>query len=248
MLVDTHCHIHDEDYPLDQSEALARAAASGVKKVIVIGTTTVDSARAKAFAESHENVFWTFGYHPSEYHGDLKLLKRELDGAKELIKSPKLVAIGEVGLEYHFSPYDRQAQIQLLETMLQLACDHHLPVSFHVRDAFDDFWPIIENFKLRPSVLHSFSDSQAVMERGIRAGFYFGMNGLATFADLPHPPIERIVLETDAPFLTPKPFRGKINTPERIVAIANWVAAHYGLSPSEVARITTKNAQQIFNI
>lgn len=247
MLIDTHCHLHDADYPLDSEAVLRAASARAVQKIIVIGTSPEDSARACSFAESHEDVFWAFGYHPNEFRGDFNKLHQDL--AAFSLKSPKLVAIGEIGLDYHFAPFDRSAQIKLLETMLQFACDHKLPVSFHVRDAFMDFWPIIDNFpRLLPSVLHSFSDSDTTLLEALRRGFYFGVNGLATFANIPHPPLERVVLETDAPYLTPKPFRGKINSSEHIADIAAWASAFYAVSPSAVADITTKNAQKIFKL
>ncbi len=222
---------------------------NGVEKCIVIGTDPHDSVVARDFALKHDEVWWTYGYHPNDYDGNREKLTTDLKNAtSEALKSPKLVAIGEIGLDYHFDGYNADWQQYLLENMLQIAQDHKLPVSFHIRDAFDDFWPIFDNFHLPTSVLHSFSDSAENLKKGMERGLYFGVNGLATFAKIPIAPLERIILETDAPFLTPKPFRGTINRPGYIKNIADWAAGYYGVSPAEIAKITTANAEKLFKI
>ncbi len=250
MLVDTHCHIHDQnffgDYPTE--EILSHMHTNGVDKCIVIGTDPVDSANAQAFASQHAEVWWTFGYHPNDYDGDKAKLEADLRAAKPLLGDNRLVAIGEIGLDYHFDGFNKDFQRYLLENMLQIAQDYQLPVSFHIRDAFDDFWPILDNFHIPTSVLHSFSDSKKNLRAGLDKGFYIGVNGLSTFADLAHAPLEKIVLETDAPFLTPKPFRGKINKPGYIKDIAEWAAEYYQQDFEAVSRITTENAEKIFKI
>lgn len=248
MLVDSHCHLHDKEYPLPVEEVIRKCHENTVDKIIVIGTSPEDSAQACNFAQEHEEVSWTYGYHPEEYHGDKARLEQELKDAKKYLSQAKLVGIGEIGLDYHFPPTDKAAQIYLLENMLQIAQDMKLPVSFHVRDAFEDFWPIFDNFKLPPSVLHSYTDDEKNMEQGLKRGLYFGVNGIATFAKIAHPPLERILLETDAPYLTPKPFRGKINESAYILQIAEWAAEYYQVSLDEVAAITTKNAELIYKI
>ena len=247
MLIDSHCHLHD-DFPIPIDEALAKSHQNGVDKIIVIGTSPEDSAKACNFAAEHDEVHWTFGYHPEEFDGDRGKLEKALEAAKTILKDKKLVGIGEIGLDYHFPPTDKEAQWFLLENMLQIAQDMKLPVSFHVRDAFEDFWPIFDNFKLPTSVLHSYTDSEENMAQGLKRDLYFGVNGIATFANIAHPPIERVVLETDAPYLTPKPFRGKINESAYIRNIAEWAAEYYKLSLDEVANITTKNAELIYKI
>lgn len=247
MLIDSHCHLHD-NFPIPVEEAIAKSHANGVDKIIVIGTSPEDSAQACNFAQEHKEVSWTYGYHPEEYHGDKVRLEQELEEAKKYLSQAKLVGIGEIGLDYHFPPTDKAAQIYLLENMLQIAQNMGLPVSFHVRDAFDDFWPIFDNFHLKPSVLHSFTDSEKNVEEGLKRGLYFGVNGIATFAKIAHPPLERVLLETDAPYLTPKPFRGKINESAYILHIAEWAAEYYQVSLDEIAEITTKNAEFIYKI
>jgi TatD DNase family protein len=160
-----------------------------------------------------------------------------------------LIAIGEIGLDYHYEGYNREKQIRLFEEMLQLAVDHDLPVSFHVREAFSDFFPVVANFPKVRGVVHSFTDSKKVLRRILaETDFYVGVNGLATYSTLPTPPLERILLETDAPFLAPVPHRGGTNEPAFIANIAQWLAQKLEVSETEVARTTTSNVRKLFGI
>ncbi len=157
------------------------------------------------------------------------------------------IAIGEVGLDYHYEGYDREKQIRLFEEMLQLAVDNNLPVSFHVREAFDDFFPVVANFPTVRGVVHSFTDNKKVLRRILtETDFYVGVNGLATYSTLPMPPLERILLETDAPFLAPVPHRGGVNEPAFIADIADWLARKLEISREEIERATTENAGKLF--
>ena len=236
MLIDTHCHIHDGEYPLSADEALARAREAGVERVIVVGACPSDARVAQEFAAGREGVFWAYGYHPNEKEEDLEWFFDE-----------KLVSIGEIGLDYHYEPFDRAAQIRRLEMMLDLAVRKKLAVNFHVRDAFFDFWPIVDGFQLpRGAVLHSFSDNEENLKQAIDRGMFVGVNGMVTFTELPLPPLEWMVLETDAPFLTPVPFRGKINEPSYVKNIAEKVAAKLQKRLDEVEEITTANAEKLF--
>lgn len=238
MLIDTHCHLHDREFftEAQAEEMLERAHKKGVKKIICIGTSPEDSLAARDFAASHDGVYWTYGVHPSE------------NNTKNLFeKDSKLVAIGEVGLDYHYEGYNREAQIRLFEEMLQLATDNDLPVSFHVREAFDDFFSIIANFPDIRGVVHSFSDNKKNLKRILsETNFCIGVNGMATYSTLPTPPLERILLETDAPFLTPKPFRGIINECGYIREIAKWLSEKLAVDFEIIERETTKNAEKLF--
>ena len=239
MLIDTHCHLHDHEFFSDEQAlmALELAQKDGVEKVICIGTSPEDSLAARDFASQHENVYWTYGTHPGNV----------VKNCDKFIKNEKLVAIGEVGLDYHYEGYDREAQIKLFEEMLQLAIDNDLPVSFHVREAFNDFFPVVANFPKLRGVVHSFTDSKKVLRRILgETEFYVGVNGLATYSTLPLPPLERIILETDAPFLAPVPHRGETNQPAYIKDIAEWLAGKLELSIKEVAKATTNNAHNLF--
>ena len=246
-LIDTHCHLHDREFFSEtQAEGILKTAtARGVKQIICIGTSHADSLNASAFAAAHSDVFWTYGIHPESAD----------DYTIDCQPDDKLVAVGEIGLDYHYAGYDRAAQIKLLEQMLDLALKLELPCSFHVRDALPDFFAVVRNFSgLKPSVLHSFSDTKESLKHALEQGFYIGINGLITFADLDcfeqiTPDfLDRCILETDAPFLTPEPNRGKINEPGNIADIATWLSRKLGVSEEIIAEKTTSNARQIFHL
>jgi len=268
MLVDTHCHLHDREFFTEEQalEMLKKARENDVQKIICIGTSHEDSSAAAEFAARHKNVYWTYGIHPNEAGREKSpFSERSLapvvtglghsvfstseNMLLERTFSPRPVAIGEVGLDYHYEGYDREAQIRLFEEMLQLAVDNGLPVSFHVREAFDDFFPVVANFSEVRGVVHSFTDNKKVLRRILNeTGFYIGVNGLATYSTLPLPPLERILLETDAPFLAPVPHRGETNQPAFIANIAKWLTEKLGASKAEVAQITIANANALFGL
>lgn len=243
-LIDTHCHLHDQEWftPEQAEEFLRRAHDEGVDQAIVIGTDPTDSKAAEEFAAAHEGVFWTYGVHP-EHAGKFSEVVPKFDKLPE-----KLVAIGEVGLDYHYEGYDRTKQIQLFEQMLQLAKDNGLPVSLHIREAFEDALAVLDNFPEVTGVVHSFTGSKKCLRAALERGFYIGVNGLATYTTPPLPPIEKMLLETDAPFLTPVPFRGKINSPAMVRIIAEYLAGKMGVAVETLAEQTTNNAQQLFHL
>jgi TatD DNase family protein len=252
MLVDTHCHIHEPSYSPDVDEVLHRGQAVGVEKVICVGTNELSSRQAVEFAAERDGVFASIGVHPhdtKEGWGDIAVI------ADSEHKSSKLVAIGEIGLDYFYTHSPRETQIRALEEQLDIAVKYDLPVIFHVREAFEDFWPIFDNFPGLRGVLHSFTDTEKNMEAGVKRGLYIGVNGISTFTKdqlqqqmFARIPLEKMLLETDAPFLTPSPFRGTINEPAYIRRIAEYHAEGRGLSLVEVAAATTANATALFAI
>lgn len=254
MFVDTHCHLHDLEFftPEQQIDFLHDAQSHKVEKIICIGTNPADSKVAADFAQKHPNVFWTYGVHP-EFASRYTKTELAIDksGSREnsiLFSRDHLVAIGEIGLDYHYEPYDRSAQIKLFEQMLQLALDLKLPVSLHIREAFDDAFAVLANFSDLRGVVHSFTGSKRELKTALDRGFYIGVNGLATYATLPLPPLDRILLETDAPFLTPVPFRGTINKPGYVQLVAAYLAGKMGVAEVEIMEQTTQNAQNLFQI
>lgn len=237
---------------------IVRAHAAGVQKMICIGTSHEDSLEACDFATTHakDGVLWSYGIHPDEAEsGESPIVRSEIftkvgdkASTRELALS-RPVAIGEVGLDYRNGQAKRKQQIALFEQMLQLASDLRLPLIFHIRDAFDDFFAILANFPALTGVVHSFSDSPENLKKSLNYNFYVGVNGLATFAEhLPLPPLEKMLLETDAPFLTPVPFRGTINEPAHIKDICAYISKITGESEAQVAEVTTKNAERLFQI
>lgn len=241
---------------------IEHAKTNGVEKIVCIGTSHEDSLAARDFAESHENVYWTYGIHPENATNEVHSGSRPAGpspwaaGANPraaALRNPpnqtSLVAIGEVGLDYHYDGYDRDAQIKLFREMLELAKANDLPVSFHVREAYDDFFEVIKDYPEVRGVVHSFTDSKKNLKRILNeTSFYVGVNGLATYSTLPTPPLERIVLETDAPFLTPTPFRGIINECAYVRNIAEWLSEKLGVDLETIERETTKNAERLYRI
>ncbi len=249
-LIDSHCHIHDlKFFPEGREEAYLRSIAAGVG-LICVGTDQADSRAAVEFVSTREGAWAVVGVHPHDTKDgidDIGVLLKE--------KPAKVVGIGEIGLDYFYDHSPRDVQIAALEQQLQWALDYNLPVSFHVREAFDDFWPIFHNFPGVRGVLHSFTDSQTNVEKAFENGLFIGVNGISTFTKsleqqqmYAQIPLEKLLLETDAPFLTPAPFRGKINEPCYVERVAEHTATLRDVSTDEVAAVTTDNAKRLFDI
>ena len=249
MLVDTHCHIHELDYSIPVEDTFSHADESGVGSLICVGTSEISSRDAIAFSEKHSRSYASVGVHPHDTKDGYAAI-RELAGS-----SAKVVAVGEIGLDYFYTHSPKELQIQALNDQLQIASDYNLPVIFHVREAFDDFWPIFDSFKGIRGVLHSFTDSSENLQKAIDRGLYIGVNGISTFtkdetqkATFDSIPLENLLFETDAPFLTPAPFRGKVNEPAFVKNIAEYHAKRRGIPVIEIANATTTNAQALFAI
>jgi len=236
-LIDSHCHLHDTDFFTDNREQFYKETVEANIGMICVGTDQRSSCQAVEFAVNHESSWAAIGVHPHDTKdgwGDVKTL---LENKTE--NSP-IVAIGEIGLDYYYNNSPRETQIEGLEAQLQMAIDYNLPVSFHVRDGakdqpsvWDDFWPIFDNFHGLRGVLHSFTDTRDNLEKGFSRNLYVGLNGISTFTKdqlqkelFASIPLERLLLETDAPFLTPAPFRGNINKPEYVRLVAEYWAKH----------------------
>ncbi len=250
-LIDTHCHIHDSEFFLEnREEAYALSREAGVT-MICVGTNAQSSREAVEFCHTHEASYPVVGIHPHDAKDNLAADIRALVEANK----DRVVGIGEIGLDYFYDHSPREVQMVRLREQLQIASDYNLPVSFHVREAFADFWPILDEFPAIRGVLHSFTDSQANLDEALARGLYIGVNGISTFTKdeaqqrlFKEVPLEKIVLETDAPFLTPKPFRGKMNLPAYVGRVAEHQAKLKNVSPTDVLRITTANAKSIFGI
>lgn len=249
-LIDTHCHIHSADYPLDGLEALERARAGGVEKLICVGTDAPDSALAVEFAEAH-GTYASIGLHPHDAtHG-----QPAIAALKKLAARPAVVAVGECGLDYYYGHSPREQQVAMLRTQIEIALEHGLPLIFHVRDAFDDFWPVFSGYTGLRGVLHSFTDSRENMEKAVGQGLFIGVNGISTFTKDPLQkemfaaiPVEKLVLETDAPFLTPVPLRGRVNEPAFVTHVASFHADLHTLTLEELSAATSQNATTLFNL
>ncbi len=247
-LIDTHCHIHSSDYKLNADEAYNRALKESIIKMICVGTSVDDSRLAISFASNHENAFASVGVHPHE-------AKHGINGLQDIVGKNKVVALGEIGLDYFYSHSEHDQQIAIFEQQLQIAKDNNLPVIFHVREAFDDFWPVINNFPGIRGVLHSFTDNMNNLEKALELGFYIGVNGISTFtknidqqAMFSQIPVDSLLLETDSPYLTPKSRRGNVNEPVFVREVAEYISAEQSTPVDELATRTTYNATNLFHI
>lgn len=256
-LFDTHQHIHFSDYELDPDKVLHDAAAAGVTRSLCVGCTLEDSKLGIAMAAKYDNVWASIGLHPheaKEYVHDEKALQE----FHSLASKPKVLAIGEIGLDYFYNHSDMEDQAKLLRFQLSVAQEHDLPVIFHVRDAFDDFWPIFDEFSnsfdLR-GVIHSFSAGAKELDQILSRGLLVGLNGIMTFTKnqdqleaVKRIPLDKIVVETDAPFLTPTPYRGTICQPKHVAVTAEFLSKLRGESMDEFSKATTNNALRLFRI
>ena len=257
MLVDTHCHIHWSDYPIAPDEVINDAHSAGVEQMICVGTNEADSRLALDFASKHDGVFASVGVHPHFAEEGLGELVRLVDSVYSRDGEKKLVAIGEIGLDYYRNHSSHESQQKILRLQIEIALKYDLPIIFHIREAFDDFWPIFDEFKGIRGVLHSFTDTMDNAQKGIDRGLFIGVNGISTFtkdeaqkAMFAALPLEKTIFETDAPYLTPSPFRGRIqvNEPAFVKEIAEHCVAIHQTSFEEVAKVTTTNARTLFNL
>jgi TatD DNase family protein len=260
QFVDTHCHIHESEFfaPEDAEAALKNAVKSGVDNILCVGTSLKGSKEAISFSAKYpETCRASIGIHP---HEGTKLTDDKIDShlaeLATLVTAPEVVAIGECGLDFYYNDRSQALakQQKLLRGQLELARKYNLPVSFHVRQAFEDFWPIFGKYQGTKGVLHSFTDKSVHLERALKYGLYIGINGIATFTQhqwqldlLKSIPLEKIVVETDAPFLTPIPKRGTINLPENVIYITKFLAELRGEDVTTFVRQTTDNARRLFN-
>jgi TatD DNase family protein len=269
-LTDTHCHIHEilgpakGEYPVaarwhkaditDPDSVLRAAREVGVNRVVCVGCTVEDSALAVEFVQEREGAWASIGIHPHEADRYVRD-QAALDRFAALALHPKVVAVGECGLDYYYTHSTPEAQTEILHFQMQLALKHNLPMVFHVRDAFADFWPIFDQYQGIRGVIHSFTATRADLDEVMKRGLYVGLNGIMTFSkDLEQlaaakaVPLERMVLETDAPFLTPAPIRGTICQPKHVVMTAEFLAHLRGESLTELAKTTSVNATKLFGI
>jgi TatD DNase family protein len=265
-LVDTHCHIHEvlgntevarkwrNASVTDADELVKNAVDAGVTRLLCVGCSVEDSELAVEFAQHRMSCWAAIGIHPHEakqYIGETAALAR----FAALAMKPKVVAVGECGLDYFYEHSPKIAQEKILRFQLELAQTHKLPMIFHIRDAFDDFWPIFDDFEGIRGVIHSFTADESVLHEILKRGLYIGLNGIMTFtkdsrqlAAAKAVPLEKLVLETDAPFLTPAPQRGTICEPRHVRVTAQFLATLRDEDFDQLANITTQNARRLFNI
>ena len=249
MFIDTHTHLSLEDYD-DIDLVIKENRDNNISKIIISGCTRDSIIESLKYIDKYDDVFATIGYHPSEVDDcnddDLILLEEQL-------KHKKVVGVGEIGLDYHYGKEDRDKQIELFEKQLKIAEKNILPVVIHSRDATEDTINILKKYNVR-GVMHCFSGSIETAKIYTSMGFLLGIGGVVTFKNsnlfkvVEEVGIENIVLETDSPYLTPEPFRGKKNSSKYIPYIAKRIAEILNISVEEVGKITSNNASSMFDL
>jgi TatD DNase family protein len=254
MLIDTHAHLDFPEFIDDLDAVLTRAAQNGIREIVTIGISLPSSARAIAIAERCHQVFATVGIHP---HGAEALSSATLEQMHALARSKRVVAVGEIGLDYYRDRQPRHLQKQCFRQQLELARELRLPVVIHVRDAYEDFLTVIQDFAaaMPAVILHCFSGNWEMAERCLELGCFLSIPGTVTFSKAHMQqevarriPLERLLLETDAPFLAPEPYRGKTNEPSYLLHTARKICQLRQLPLQEVARQTTLNARIAFGL
>lgn len=246
MFIDTHAHILSEYYE-NTSEVIKRAAENGITRIINNGC---DGQSNKEVIESlSKEVYGAIGIHPESVD---KYTDEDITFIKENIKNPKIVAIGEIGLDYYYTKENKEEQKKLFELQLAIAEEAGIPVIIHSREATEDTINILKKYKVR-GVIHSFSGSYETAVIYLKMGFKLGINGVITFKNakikdvISRLPLDSIVLETDSPYLSPVPLRGKQNESKNIIYIAKFVAELFGIELPFLAEVTNESALSIFD-
>ena len=253
MLIDSHAHLEMREFDSDRSEVIKRAGNEGVNIIVTVGTNLKLSGKAAEIAEKYENIYATVGIHP---HDVAKTDQKTLDALKELIgKNKKIVAYGEIGLDFFRNISPREKQRDMFGQQLELAKELNLPVVIHDREAHEQSLDIVKASGVRRGVFHCFSGDYQMAEKCIDLGFFISISGVVTFDKsgkirdvVERVPLSSLLLETDAPYLTPVPHRGKRNEPSFMVHTAGKVAEIKKISREEVARQTSLNTISLFGL
>ena len=247
MFIDTHCHLSKKDYE-DISKVIEDNRNDNVLRIIISGCTREYFAETVEIISNYPDVYATIGYHPEEADN---IKKQDLIKLEELLSLEKVIGIGEIGLDYHYSKENKEKQLKLFEYQLALAEKYHLPVVIHTRDATKDTIDILRKYNLK-GIIHCFSGSYETACQYIDMGFLLGVGGVITFKNchlkdvIKKLTLKNIVLETDSPYLSPVPYRGKVNSSKNIPIIARFLANELNQDIDIIEKITTENTKLLF--
>jgi TatD DNase family protein len=250
MLVDSHCHLDFADFAAERDAVIARARAAGVGTMLTIGTRLDEFPSVRAIAEAYPDVWCSIGAHPHEAADHSALSSADLTG---LAAHPRVIGIGETGLDFHYDHSPREVQERVFRSHIAASRESGLPLIIHAREADDAVARVLREERAPPGVMHCFSSGRALAETALDLGFYISISGIITFknaeelrAIVRDVPLDRLLVETDAPYLAPVPYRGRRNEPAYVAATANAVAALKGVEPEEFASATTGNFFRLF--
>jgi TatD DNase family protein len=254
MLFDTHTHLNAEQFEEDYKEVIERAREAGVSKMVVVGFDQPTIKKAMALIEQYDELYASVGWHPVDA---IDLTEKDLDWIEALAKHPKVVALGEMGLDYHWDKSPVDIQKEVFRVQIQLAKKLKLPIIIHNREATQDIIQILdeEGAKDVGGIMHCFSADWEAAKQCLDMNFHISFGGPVTFKNAESTrevakkiPLDRLLVETDCPYLSPHPFRGKRNEPARVRLVAEQLADLKGISLEELAQITTQNANRLFHI
>jgi TatD DNase family protein len=251
MIIDTHCHLDNEKYYEDIDKVIKRAKENGVKKIIIPAASPKDIKRAVELSEKYDEIYFAVGVHP------LDIENFKIEYLTDYITHPKCVAVGEIGLDYHYTKETKELQIELFKKQLDIVIEYNKPVIIHIREANQDAFEILKDYVSKyptlKGVLHCFNADEQFLK--LSNNFYYGIGGVITFKNarklievFPKIPKNRVIIETDSPYLTPHPYRGQRNEPFFTTLVIDKIAELWGITPKEVEKITTNNAKELFDI
>ena len=251
---DSHCHVDEEAFDEDREEVLSRMKANGVTRCAVIGSDMETSRRAAAFAAAHSGVVAAGGFHP---HEASRFRESNLDELREMYQKGRIRAIGEIGLDFYYDHSPRDVQREVCIRQMELAWELKAPVAYHIRDAHQEMLEIMKGMKTRLTggIIHCFSGSAEIAKEYLKLGYYISFAGPLTFKKAPRlqeavklVPKDRLLIETDSPYMAPEPVRGRRNEPANVRYVGLKMAELRGENPEEVAAFTTENAMQVYRI
>ncbi|GGH88343.1 TatD DNase family protein [Pullulanibacillus pueri] len=254
MLFDTHTHINAEEFDQDREEVIKRARDTGVSHMVVVGFDRSTITRAMNLVKEHDDMFAAVGWHPVDA---IDMTDEDLDWIESLAHDPKVVALGEMGLDYHWDKSPATVQKQVFRRQIQLAKKLDMPIIIHNREATEDIVAILEEEDAQQvgGIMHCYSSDWETAKRCLDMNFYLSFGGPVTFKNghlakevATQVPLDRLLIETDCPYLSPHPFRGKRNEPARVKLVAEQIAALKGLTYEALASITSDNAKRLFKI
>lgn len=254
MLFDTHVHLNADQYKEDLEEVINRALKEGISRMVVVGFDRPTIEKAMELVEKYDFIYASVGWHPVDA---IDMKDEDLLWIEELASHPKVVAIGEMGLDYHWDKSPKDVQKEVFRRQIQLAKKVKLPIVIHNRDATADIVEILKEEEAREvgGIMHCFSGSPETAKECVEMNFYISLGGPVTFKNAKKPkevaeaiPLEKLLIETDCPYLAPHPYRGKRNEPSYVKLVAEQIAEIKGISFKEVAEATTANAKKIFGI
>ncbi|MEB6200177.1 TatD family hydrolase [Mammaliicoccus sciuri] len=254
MLIDTHVHLNADQYDEDLQEVIDRALEEGIDRMFVVGFDTNTIERTMKLIDQYDFIYGIIGWHPVDA---IDCTEERLQWIEELSKHPKIIGIGEMGLDYHWDKSPKDIQKEVFRKQIALAKRVQLPIIIHNREATQDCIDILkeENASEVGGIMHSFSGSNEIADEILKMNFYISLGGPVTFKNAKQPkevaqhvPLDRLLVETDAPYLSPHPYRGKRNEPARVKLVAEQIAELRGISYEEVCKATTENAERLFKL